>query len=148
MATGFRYMAGIAAVFSLSLSTATMAQQVLDSYVAVIGSQDRFNSSGTALTQVGQILAQDRANFHRFGVRQQGDTADRTFLTTEGRASIPALLGGGFVDPAATRAILGEQDAPVLVEVLGSGGRVTRLRVTHATWLSPLAISLIFGKNA
>lgn len=133
MATGFRYMAGIAAVFSFALSTATMAQQLLDSYIAVIGPQDRFNSSGTALTQVGQILAQDRANFHRFGIRQQGDTADRTFLTTEGRASIPALLGGGFVDPAATRAILGEQDAPVLVEVLGSDGRVTGLRVTLAT---------------
>ncbi|MEX1663357.1 hypothetical protein AB4874_17245 [Thioclava sp. 15-R06ZXC-3] len=133
MATGLRHLARLAVVLSLSPSTAAIAQQVVDSYVAVIGPQDRFNSSGAALTQPGQILAQDRANFHRFGIRQDGDTADRTFLTTEKRARIPALLGSGSVDPAVARAILGGQDAPVLVEVLGSAGRATGLRVTLVT---------------
>lgn len=123
----------LSASLSLFLPGAVMAQQVIDSYVAVIGPQDRTNSSGAALTRPAQILAQDRANFHRFGIRQTGDTADQTFLTTQGRAQMEGLLGNGFVDPAAAQAILGGQNAPVLVEVLGSGGRATALRVTLAT---------------
>jgi hypothetical protein len=137
MATGLRRPSIFLCVLFLSAALfvprAAMTQQVIDSYVAVIGQQDRTNSSGTALTQPAQILAQDRANFHRFGIRQAGDTADRTFLTAEGRAQMAGLLGNGFVEPAAAQAILGGQNAPVLVEVLGSGGRATALRVTLAT---------------
>lgn len=117
---------------AMTLSAPAMAQEVIDNYVAVIGAQDRFNSSGTALSQPEQILAQDRANFHRFGIRQPGDTEDRSFRSTEERTRFGMLLSNGTIDPAAAQAILGGQNVPVLVEVLGSGGRATGLRVSLA----------------
>jgi len=135
MAPGLKLPACLA--LALSLSAPALAQDVLDSYVAVIGARDRVNSSGAALNQPAQILAQDRANFHRFGIMQPGDTQDQTFLTTQDRTQLPRLLANGSIDPASVDAILGGTDAPILVEVLGSGGRATGLRVSLANAQQP-----------
>lgn len=132
MATCSRLRKILVLALALILPAPAIAQEVLDRYVAVIGAQDRVNSSGAALTQPAQILAQDRANYHRFGIRQAGDTEDRSFRTTEYRGQLARLLDNGALDPAAAGAILGGQDIPVLVEVLGLGGRPTGLRVTLA----------------
>ncbi|TGN59708.1 hypothetical protein E4L95_11425 [Paracoccus liaowanqingii] len=137
MAFGLQHLAGSALVLSCALSSEAMAQQMVDSYVAVIGQADRFNSSGAALSQPGDILAQDRANFHRFGVRQAGDTADQSFLTPQERARIPELLGAGSIDPEVAAAILGGQEVAMRIEVLGTGGQVTGMRVTLETDAEP-----------
>ncbi|WP_366657912.1 hypothetical protein [Fodinicurvata sp. EGI_FJ10296] len=118
---------------AVAISSPVAAQDLLDSYVAVIGQQDRFNSSGVALGEPAQILTQDRANFHRFGIRQSGDTQDRTFATPQDRAQLAGLLANGSADPAAVRAILGEREIPILVEVFGTSGRATSLRISIAS---------------
>lgn len=130
-------LAALVLGMALILPAQAAAQEVLDRYIAVIGAQDRVNSAGTALTQPAQILAQDRANFHRFGIRQPGDTEDRTFRSTEERGQLARLLDNGALDPAAADAILRGQNTPVLVEVLGSGNRPTGMRVTLAQGQSP-----------
>ncbi|QQA42213.1 hypothetical protein [Pelagovum pacificum] len=86
--------------FLLSLGLALLAlpaaaQQNIGGYYAYIGAADLYNSSGTRLTSPGAILQQDRANFHRYGVRQQWDSADPWFGSQGHRASLPSLYADG-----------------------------------------------------
>lgn len=107
-------------------------QQVLDTFIAEIGAEDRVNSRGNPLARAEQILVQDRANFHRFGVRHPGDTGDQFFGIRDNRAALPGLLDRGSLSPDAERAILSGGNAKVLVEVIGQAGRPEALRVTIA----------------
>ena len=59
----------------------------VDLYDCVISKKDRFNSSGTKLTSVRDILAQDRANYHRFDRRDAGDRYDNYFTSVARRAT-------------------------------------------------------------
>ena len=45
------------------------ARSLVTSYRARIGGQDLANSNGVALGSVAAIIRQDRANFHRLGLR-------------------------------------------------------------------------------
>jgi hypothetical protein len=54
-----------------------------------------FNSSGVRLTRIADILQQDRANFHRFGRREDMDRGDPLFGDRAVRARIPELYGRG-----------------------------------------------------
>lgn len=71
------------------------AQGIVDEYCTRISDNDKFASDGFELTDAGSILRQDRANFHKFGIRDRGDEDDGTFGTASARASIPALLDNG-----------------------------------------------------
>ena len=72
-----------------------LSQQLLDRDQAVIGGEDRRNSRGVALPDVEYIIRQDRANFHRFGIRHPGDTADRFFSSADARNRLAVLLQNG-----------------------------------------------------
>ena len=52
------------------------AEPLLGIYVARLGSNDHFNSSGKRLTSVAAIIRQDRANFHKLGLRDIEDQND------------------------------------------------------------------------
>ena len=67
------------------LSLQAHAYDGLDLYDCVISDQDRFNSKGERLTTVRAILAQDRANYHRFKRRDALDSADQTFVSASQR---------------------------------------------------------------
>lgn len=69
-------------------------------YVAYIGPQDMVNSSGQRITSVGGVIQQDRANFHRFGLRDPIDSGDPIFGDRAMRAQIPALVAAGGNDRA------------------------------------------------
>lgn len=69
----------------LALSLQAHAYDGLDLYDCVITDQDRFNSKGVRLTTVRAILAQDRANYHRFKRRDALDSADQTFVSASQR---------------------------------------------------------------
>jgi hypothetical protein len=105
------------------------AQELIAAYVAEIGRDDLYNSRGERLTQPWQVLRQDRANFHRFGIRQPGDEWDPLFGDAENRAAMERMVMRGRMDPAAARAIL-QGDAMVRVEILGRGGRGESVIVT------------------
>lgn len=117
---------------ALCLAWPAGAQVVIERYEAVISAQDRMNSSGQPLSDLGAILAQDRANVHRFGIRQPGDGFDRVFTDRGARAEMPALVARGRVAPDAAAAILSGAEAAVVVEVLGDGGRPSRVHVALA----------------
>ncbi|MGC9419419.1 MAG: hypothetical protein ACP5EN_10670 [Rhodovulum sp.] len=98
------------------------AQQLLEQYVAVIGAQDLFNSRGMRLVEPWQILRQDRANFHRYGLRDPGDQGDSFFADIGNRAAMEQMLMRGRIDPVAAREIVAG-GATVVVQVWGRNGR-------------------------
>lgn len=79
---------------------------LLESYVAVLSERDHFNSSGTRLTTAAAIIRQDRANFHKFVKRDDGDQSDRFFADAKNRALLEQYIARGTSSPATLRAIL------------------------------------------
>lgn len=104
------------------------AQQLLDSYVAFIGEADLHNSSGARLTEPWQVLRQDRANFHRFGISQPGDEWDSFFGDIDNRAAMERMIMDGVISPSAARSIT-RGGAKVVVQIFGTGNRGTRVEV-------------------
>jgi len=96
------------------------AQELLASYTAHIAPADLQNSRGQRLTEPWQVLRQDRANFHRFGIRQFADEYDPIFLSLGARSQMQALLAAGRIDRETRRALL-RGDVIVQVEVWGLG---------------------------
>lgn len=84
--------ATLALVAAATTAPKAEAQETVASYYAVIGSQDMRNSNGVALGDIGQMIQQDRANYHRFGRRDQGDQGDPIFGNAERRSMIPGLV--------------------------------------------------------
>lgn len=85
------------------LSVESVAREV---YYAKIGQNDKYNSYGDRLRSVADILRQDRANYHKFFVRDREDSGDRIFAYEGNRARIPSMLRNGYVSPAARDAII------------------------------------------
>jgi hypothetical protein len=71
----------------------------IDSYTARISRQDHFSSRGNYLGKVSDILQQDRANYHRFGLRDSEDEGDRFFYSLRNRSRMGYLLRRGWIEP-------------------------------------------------
>lgn len=110
-------------LLTLALTAApAAAQDLLEEYVAVIGGQDLYNSRGLRLVEPWQILRQDRANFHRYGLRDPGDQGDGFFADMGNRAALEQMLMRGKIDPVAARDIVAG-GATVVVRVWGRAGQ-------------------------
>ncbi|OOY08173.1 hypothetical protein [Thioclava sp. F36-7] len=91
-------------------------------YSAFIGPQDMRNSKGAALRSLGAALQQDRANFHRFGLRDARDESDPVFADRASRARIPAMVeAGGDTRGSFTQMVRAGQPFGVYVFVCGYG---------------------------
>ena len=126
-----RPVKSLALALALMLAMAPMAagaQSLIASYAAFIGEDDLFNSSGTRLGEFWQILRQDRANYHRFGLRQRGDQGDPFFADANNRATLEQLLRNSDTHPSTRRLII-SGNVPVYVEIFGYGNRITAVRV-------------------
>ena len=98
-----------------------LAQEVIGSYAAYIGEDDLYNSEGTRLSEPWQVLRQDRANFHRFGLSQDGDEWDPFFEDADNREAMENMIMRGYIDPDAERMLL-SGGAMVYVNIYGAGG--------------------------
>ncbi len=105
------------------------AQNVIGGYQAVIGNADLYNSNGTALSAYWQVIRQDRANYHRFGIQQPGDEWDAWFGSAEMRGALERWVQNGGIS-AAERAQIMSGGATIYVEVLGQGNRATGVRIS------------------
>jgi len=63
----------------------------VESYVAFLSEADQFNSSGERLRTAAAIIRQDRAHFHRFGRRDQGDERDSFFADAANREALEQI---------------------------------------------------------
>lgn len=112
-------------VFIGSVDTVA-AQQIIGTYQTTIGERDHFNSSGQKLRDFCAIIQQDRANFHRFSLRDTLDEFDPFFTTMNSRAIISGnCKAGGLNAPYLRENVLSQWPHTVFVEVYGKEGRIT-----------------------
>jgi hypothetical protein len=79
---------GIALLGTLPAS----AESVICSYVARLSARDHRASDGYALRDVAAIIRQDRANFHKFRIRDEEDEADSFFSSVKNRENLEGML--------------------------------------------------------
>ncbi len=97
----------LTASIALGLSTGiARADWLVEEYNAYIGEEDLYNSNGEALTEPWQVIRQDRANYHRYGVRQPGDEGDSFFASAKNREKAERMLEYGTIENRAARALL------------------------------------------
>lgn len=113
---------------TLGVGSPGFSQTLLDSYVAVIGEADLYNSQGKRLTEPWQILRQDRANVHRFGIWQEGDYNDSFFANKDNRALMERIVMDGYIDPIAARGIV-RGNVTVVVKIFESSSGVPSVDV-------------------
>lgn len=99
-----------------------LADELIEEYNAYIGQDDLFNSDGMQLTQPWQVIRQDRANYHRFGISQPGDDGDSFFASAKNRERAERMIRNGTITRDARNAILGG-DVTINVQIWrGNGG--------------------------
>ena len=91
------------------------AQQLIGSYIALLSEADHFNSKGQRLNSAAAIIRQNRANFHRFGIRSPEDQDDPFFANEANRAALEQMLKRGRADAGVVELIV--SGPPVLVRV-------------------------------
>ena len=124
-----RHLSVLCVAFCLLASTLpAQAQQLVDSYRALLSERDHFNSSGARLTSAAAIIRQDRANFHRFGRRDAADESDRFFASIANRARLEQMLDAGSSSAGALDAIVNGTPF-VLVEIYRNPNGTHAVRV-------------------
>jgi hypothetical protein len=72
-------------------SATCAAQELRESYKALLSEKDHFNSNGQRLTSVAAIIRQDRANFNLYGLRDVADQDDVFFEEMNSRAALERM---------------------------------------------------------
>ncbi len=96
------------------ITTPSRAQELVESYVAFLSETDHFNSNGQRLTSAAAIIRQDRANFHRFGIRDPQDENDSFFADAGNRDTLERMLENGQAAPGVISRIV---NGTVLIRV-------------------------------
>lgn len=123
-------IAGLLAASSLLLTTPANAEEVIAEYLTWLDAKDTVTSKGVKLDTFGAVLAQDRANYHRFGIRQELDTSDPIFSDRDMRAKLPQLYQAGNPVAAYIREdVMNGRGHYVFVRVMGKNGQVTHVQV-------------------
>lgn len=134
----------LAAVLGLGLALATprwtlplaSAQEYgsVGGYYAVISEQDMYNSRGVRLGDLGAVLQQDRANYHRFGRGQPGDEWDPFFGDRGARSTITQLYRASGGQPELETMIRRGQPFRAYILLCGYGGRPSVLIAVPDWW--------------
>lgn len=109
-------LAAVLALTCLSAAGAARADELIEAYDAHIGEDDLYNSSNERLKQPWQIIRQDRANYHRFGIRQRGDEGDGFFASAKNRELAERMIRRGTISRSAARALVAG-DVDIRVEI-------------------------------
>ncbi|MBV9045888.1 MAG: hypothetical protein JO294_12240 [Alphaproteobacteria bacterium] len=88
-----------AAVLAAAVATPASAAEMIDSYSAYLSRADHYNSQGQRIMTAAGIIRQDRANYHKFGLRDPGDENDSYFDSVANRAILEKMLSEGDSDP-------------------------------------------------
>ncbi len=99
-------IAVLAAVWSMTSQPVSAQGPLLEEYSAFLGNADHYNSRGKRLTKPWQIIRQDRANFHRFGIQDDGDQWDGFFADKANRGRMERMIMNGRIERSAARRII------------------------------------------
>jgi hypothetical protein len=101
-------------VLAASALAPASAAELIGSYNAFLGRADHYNSNGERLTTAAAVIRQDRANFHKFGIQDDGDENDNYFDNVNNRAVLERMLNDGNSDPGVLSRIV---NSNVLIHV-------------------------------
>lgn len=114
---------------ALAIASPASAQNIVEFYQTWIGPEDYFNSSGMRLSDPCTIVRQERANFHRFGIRHPSDESDRIFANPDARAWMEGRCqfrsSNGRVLDHLRRGL----PVYIRVHVIGGGGQLHHLEI-------------------
>lgn len=119
-----------AAASLILMTSPVLADEVIAEYLTWLDAKDTVTSNGMKLDTFGAVLAQDRANYHRFGIRQELDTSDPIFSDRDMRAKLPQLYQAGNPVEAYIRDdVMNGRGHYVFVRVMGKNGQITHVQV-------------------
>ena len=124
-----RARVGLVAAALMAVAGPALGQNVIGGYQAFIGTDDLYNSKGVALSAHWQVIRQDRANFHKFGLQQAGDQWDNWFGSYDNRAALERWVMNSAMSPSDRSRIM-SGGATIYVEILGQGSTANGVRVT------------------
>ena len=109
------------------------AESLIADYFSLLGPADAYNSRGVPLDDLCAIARQDRANWHRFGIREQADGPDFFFASAENRAQMTGrcVYDANYYANPGIRIRNGSRAFYVYVRVFGVGGTVTRVVIAE-----------------
>jgi len=119
------FLAALAAATLAAGVTTASADTYLGSYVARIGENDHYASDGYPLDTAAQMVRQDRANWHKFGVYDAEDENDGWFGDTDTRAWLERALNRKSAMNNATRKAIVNGYPLVQVDVYQNSVKVT-----------------------
>lgn len=95
---------GVIVLFDITAASPCFACSGAITYKAVITENDITNSSGKNLLTLGGFVRQDRANYHKFSRRDDGDESDPILSDEKMRAALEEAVNRSvpsdyFVDP-------------------------------------------------
>lgn len=123
----------VASLVLLGLPNTARAENLLFDYYSLLGPADAYSSSGLPLNDFCAIVQQDRANWHRFNRREQFDSPDPFFTTTERRGMMTGRCDynrGYYANPGA-QIRSGTRSFYVYVRVFGIAGQLTRVLIVE-----------------
>ncbi len=122
----------VAIAAAMSGAAPAVAGESLAVYFAELSARDMVSSGGARLGSFGAVLQQDRANFHRFGLRDAADEDDPFFADSAMRARIPELYARGTPFPPMEKVVLDGLPLEVIVFVCGTAGVPDYIAVDYA----------------
>ena len=123
-------LAGLITASSMLFTSPAFAEEVIAEYLTWLDAKDTVTSKGVKLTSFGAVLAQDRANYHRFGIRQEFDTSDPIFSNKDMRAKLPELYQAGrSVEAYIKDDVMSGRGHYVFVRIMGNNGVITHVNV-------------------
>jgi hypothetical protein len=111
--------------------SAARADDVIETYRARLSARDHFNTNGERLTSPAEIIRQDRANVHRFGIVDREDESDHFFASARNREILEKLLEGGHTSAAAYQAIVNGTPLVVVTVMSGNRGDYVTVSIIH-----------------
>jgi hypothetical protein len=89
-----------------NLNSLREGEVIVASYKAHLSSQDHFSSNGSRLSNAAAIIRQDRANYHKFGLRDAQDQSDDFFSNATNREALEQMLKRENISPGLSEAII------------------------------------------
>ena len=117
----------------LSAPQVVRADNLIAEYYSLLSVTDAYNSQGQPLNDLCAILRQDRANWHRFGKRDDVDNGDPIFGAPARRAQMQGrcVYDGAYYGYAGDRIRSGSRSFFVHVRVYGNASQITQILISE-----------------
>ena len=102
---------------SNALNSLREGEVIVTSYKAHLSAQDHFSSNGSRLSNAAAVIRQDRANFHKFGLRDAQDQSDDFFANASNREALEQMIKRGNISPILSQEIINGRPI-VIVKVI------------------------------